>query len=186
MRQRSLEVPSPFEALAAEADAQLSLGETSPPRGERVVWLDGQRLVFPYRVYYTGTAVTAACESLAAHTRMWALCLASRHHDGRIRQRAIQHLDFEAGPWTIPFSVQLLGEYVVQIGEVIEAKIASSGVGPFARFAHENPDFIAVTLQRVISYWDCYYRSSYSLLSDYPCYRVLQAISRPAPSAAQP
>ena len=44
----------------------------------------------------------------------------SRHPDGRVRQRALGTLlDFDE-PWTAPFIMQLLGEYVIQICADIE------------------------------------------------------------------
>jgi hypothetical protein len=184
MPPRSLDVSSALGELAAEADAQLSVGELCPPRGERVVILDGQRFLFPYRVYYSPTTVAAVTEYPSTHNGTWLLCLASRHHDGRIREQAMRRLELRAGHWTIPFAVQLLGEYIVEIGQIIEVKLASFGAGPFARFVQENPEFMAVTRQRVISYWNCYYRSKYPSISDYPCYRALQAITCAAPSAA--
>ena len=41
--------------------------------------------------------------------------LYSRHHDGRIRQAALQSIVRADQDWTAPFIVQLASEYVVEI-----------------------------------------------------------------------
>ncbi len=79
-------------------------------------------------------------------------------------------------PWVVPFVIQLLGEYVLEIVEVIAAAIPLMNAGQFADFVRENPGFMATTRRRAISYWDCYHRSRFPALRSYPAWIALEAI----------
>jgi hypothetical protein len=173
---RCLHTPSQLRELALAVDAALSVGEARAPQGERTVQIAGEALVFPYRVYYAPDRLDSVARSLDGDARVFALCLASRHHDGRIREAAARDPHFHPKPWSIPFSTQLLGEYVVEIGAAVEDQMRRFGVTPFVEFARENPDFMEVTRRRAVSYWNCYYRPAYDGLQEYPCFRALQAI----------
>lgn len=154
----------------------LSVGELHAPMGERTTLVGGEVLAFPYRVYYTQERIAEATRGHQGEALALTLCLASRHWDGHVREAAIRDLDLLNRPWAIPFAVQLLGEYVVQVGEVVEERIAELGLQPFLDFARENTDFIKTTRRRAISYWNCYYRHEYKTLEEYPCYRAINAI----------
>lgn len=81
-------------------------------------------------------------------------------------------------PWVVPFVVQLIGEYVVEIVEAAAATVISeASAAEFAGFVRENPAFIATTRRRVVSYWDCYYRSRFPTLESYPAFSALEAIT---------
>ena len=75
--------------------------------------------------------------------------------------------------WEVPFVVQLVGEYVVEIIEVIESRLTDEQQPLFTAFVRENGVFIARTRQRLTSYWDCYYRRRWPRLADYPGMVVL-------------
>ena len=54
-------------------------------------------------------------------------------------------------PWSMPFLVQLVGEYVIEILDQIETafdRIDPMVVAPFVR---ENPSFMHLTRARVVS-----------------------------------
>ncbi len=136
----------------------------------------GEALVFPYRVYYTPSRIESVARSLEGDAKALALCLSSRHHDGHIREAAVRDSHFVLNPWSTPFAMQLLGEYVVEIGTAVEDQILKVGAQPFINFARENRAFMETTRRRSISYWDCYYRNVYKNLVEYPCYRALQSI----------
>jgi hypothetical protein len=78
--------------------------------------------------------------------------------------------------WVPPFVVQLIGEYVVEIHGVIESNVAYLRQPSYVRFVAENPTFIALTRQRVISYWDCYFRQETLNLQDHVGFRLLEAL----------
>ena len=176
---RLLQMPPPLQALAQQVESGLAVGEVHAPMGERTAQVGGEALSFPYRVYYSSDAMTEVTRGLHGDALAMSLCLATRHWDGHVREAAIHDLDLFGRPWAIPFAVQLLGEYVVEIGKIVEAQMAKVGLQPFFEFARENPNFIQTTRRRATSYWACYYRSSYKTLGEYPCYRAVQTICSP-------
>jgi len=101
-------------------------------------------------------------------------CLYSRHCDGRIRQRHLEQIMGLEEAWVVPFVVQLVGEYVVQILEVIYRGLPGLGApgsaqrGLYGEFIARNPAFFARTERRVVSYWSCYYRREYPVFGAYP------------------
>jgi len=60
-----------------------------------------------------------------------------------------------------PFVLKLLGEYVVEILFAIQSNVSALDASIYRRFVKENPEFMEKTRQRMISYWDCYYRRDY-------------------------
>jgi hypothetical protein len=173
---RCLHTPIQLREVAHRVEAALSVGENHTPGGDRTVRIGDESLVFPYRVYYTPGRIESVARSLEGDAKVLALCLASRHHDGRIREAAVKDSHFVLNAWSTPFAIQLLGEYVVEIGIAVEDQISKFGAKPFIKFARENQPFMETTLRRAISYWDCYHRNVYKNLIEYPCYRALQSI----------
>lgn len=174
--QRYLQLPNSLQSVADHVAAELAVDETHPSMGERVLQVGGEVFSFPIRVYYRTYRIAAVAHGLQGEARQLALCLASRHHDGHVREAAIRNPCMLESRMAIPFSVQLLGEYVVEIGNAIEEQMAILGLQPFIDFAKENPAFVETTRRRAISYWDCYYRRDYVNLRDFPCYRAIQRI----------
>ncbi len=70
-----------------------------------------------------------------------------------------------------PFVVQLLGEHVIEILQVIDDHREQLDSALYAQFLRANPAFLALTEKRVFSYWDCYYRSKRK--EEYVGFRVL-------------
>ena len=173
---RCLHTPIQLREPAHRVEAALSVGEIHTPLGDRTVRVGGEELVFPYRVYYTPDRIESVARSCEGDAKVLVLCLASRHHDGHIREAAVRDSRFDLNAWSIPFAIQLLGEYVVEIGTAVEDQVSKFGTEPFVNFARENRAFMETTRRRAISYWDCYYRSVYKNLSEYPCFRALQSI----------
>ena len=80
--------------------------------------------------------------------------------------------------WAVPFVVQLVGEYVIEIVDVIESALPLVNSRHFGEFARENSAFMATTRHRVTSYWDCYFHQRFPALRDYPGFVALEAIER--------
>jgi hypothetical protein len=149
----------------------------------------GESVAIPYRLYHDEPAVDAeAALSPVARTALH--CLYTRHHDGRVRQRHLERVVASTEPWVVPFVVQLVGEYVVEILVAIQRGLAeldrpgSAQHTAYGRFLADNPDFLARTGQRVTSYWDCYYRSSYPDPRSYPGQTLLTAFRAAAAAHA--
>lgn len=114
-------------------------------------------------------------------------CLYTRHHDGFVRQRRLRKIIASEEPWIVPFVVQLIGEYVLEI--VVEIRDALTDLDVqgstqqmrFGAFIAENPAFLELTSQRVMSYWNCYYRDR--LRSTYPGFSLLSSLRNAAEQA---
>lgn len=74
----------------------------------------------------------------------------------------------------------LIGEYVIEIVEVIASAISVVNARRFAEFALENPGFMATTRRRATSYWGCYHRGRFPNLRTYPAIAVLDPIEQAA------
>lgn len=140
----------------------------------------GERVEIPYRIYNplppTGLAPEGSKIALAID------CLYTRHHDGFVRQQALHRVLAAEDPWVVPFVIQLLGEYVVEICEDIQrfAQAALPQRPAMIRevhsFARDNPDFIVLTEQRATSYWECYYRRPHLYRDTYPGLLALRSM----------
>ena len=141
--------------------------------------VDGEPVVIPYRVYNPAPPAHYA-SGLSRTEQAVTAAIYSRHNDGLIRQRALGTLLDLYEPWTAPFVVQLLGEYVIQICADIEkftrtalpARPAMQNSLP--AFLRQNPCFAELTRQRAVSYWSCYYRALHPSRDTYPRWRHFQ------------
>lgn len=150
------------------------------PKGITVL-VHGEALAFPNRIYCPQDRLQSVVARSTGDARTLALCLGTRHHDGRFREACLRQIDAMDPPWAIPFFVQLLGEYVVEIAELVAEAIFDADRTELAAFVAGNPGFIATTRRRAISYWDCYYRDRWSAMAAYPAMAALDAIERLKP-----
>ncbi len=77
--------------------------------------------------------------------------------------------------WSIPFVIALVGEYVVEIIDDIYAAAPQFNRELMATFIGENPTFYKLTCDRVVSYWNCYYRWQFKR-SDYVGFKLLRKL----------
>lgn len=99
-------------------------------------------------------------------------CIHTRHHDGFVRQAQLELLLGAEPDWCAPFVLALLGEPVIEL----HAQIAQSGslTSPsYQRFAQENSALMTLLGQRVLSYWNEYYRVQHLDLARYPAMQAL-------------
>lgn len=105
----------------------------------------------------------------------------TRSDDGLIRQAAVRELFGEPQEWLVPYLVQLLGEYVIEIcsdiADFVEGTVAidPGWAQAFSRFWADNPGFVTLTRVRAASYWNEYYRSRLDF-ADYPSARALRVL----------
>jgi hypothetical protein len=110
-------------------------------------------------------------------------CLFTRHHDGIVRQKHLARIIRSQDIWIPCFVVPLVGEYVVEILQVIQENLTHLHTSTYADFVLTNPEFLALTEQRVISYWDRYYRPSSK--KEYPGFLVLDFLKSLATNGNQ-
>lgn len=141
-------------ALAREAEAAATLlanlGATLSPGGFSVL-VEDELVTVPERLYVEERTALAGDDALIA-------CLLTRHHDGFVRQRALERVLCLRAPWALPFIVRLVGEYVIEIVGQIDDAFADLPVDHLAAFVEANPQFIRLTHARVVSYWNWFYR----------------------------
>lgn len=107
------------QALPAARIGPSGSATASNSRTWRGLVVAGEAVVIPSRIYSPARSPHLASALSPAELAVTA-AIYSRHADGRVRQRALGTLlDFDE-PWTAPFIVQLLGEYVIQICADIE------------------------------------------------------------------
>jgi len=136
-------------ALSAFAESSYPLRTFSLRIADGVVAL-------PFRIYHNPALIQTA--SLTSLQRELVDCLLTRHNDGFIRQQYLTRIICSNHVWIPPFVVQLAGEYVIEILQVIQHHLSTLDNSIYEQFFKMNPQFLTLTEQRVISYWNCYYR----------------------------
>lgn len=176
-------LPAAFPTrLASEVQSVLTVVPEArlPPARPFEVEVEGVTVAIPYRIYNPEPDATAA-RSLSGAQQVVLHCLYSRHHDGHVRERHLASLVDWLEPWVVPFVLQLVGEYVLEILEVIRHGLGDLTVPGSAQrrrygeFITRNPAFFARTERRVVSYWSCYYRRRYPVFGAYPGCELLEA-----------
>lgn len=164
--------PKKLHSLAEEAILSLELSADYNP-GQFSVRVQGETVTIPYRIY--PLASVQATSGLASGCRQLARCLQTRGTNGFERQAALQDVLLMNVPWSIPFVMALVGEYVVEIIDDIHAALPQINPVLIAQFIQDNPGFYRLTRARVTSYWDCYYRRRFER-SAYIGFQVLDEL----------
>lgn len=141
---------------------------------ENSYFLEGEKLVLPYRVYCE-PHLLAYYIGQYEELRLVAFCLLTRHYNGYVREKYLKEIIGSNEIWVIPFIVQLLGEYVVEIIQIIYCRFDEVNKKNLIVFIKENPQFWELTKSRVISYWNCYYRWR-GIKGDYVGFKVIKRI----------
>ena len=144
-----------------------------PPAAPFTVLVDGEPVLIPYRIHHDPPA-PEAFQTLTPIQQTMLSCWYTRHHDGFLRQRHLDHVIGVTLPWVTPFVVAPIGEYVLPILTLIRRELTDLDEPDtkqhllYGRFAAENPAFLNLTAQRVASYWDCYFRNRHSSFIHHP------------------
>jgi len=120
---------------------------------------DGETLQIPVRIYRPVIS-DAAFASLPPIEQSIAACWFTRHHDGHVRERFLRALPVFDCSWVIAYVVALCGEYVVEVVSYIWEHRSLFDRAVLGRWLRENQIFYSRTRSRIVSYWNCYYRSS--------------------------
>ncbi|WP_218275941.1 MULTISPECIES: hypothetical protein [unclassified Pseudomonas] len=156
--------------LEAEGLSQImGLTRLATHRGIEVK-IGKENLIIPYRIHHEGDE--QACGQLTGVQSILYSCLLTRHHDGRVRQRQLERILSVHEPWIVPFVFQLTGEYVIDILNTVEAHLPTISPTFYGSFIRDNQKYFQTTQDRMISYWDCYYRTQYKHRSDYVGFQV--------------
>ena len=147
--------------------------------------LAGEPVSIPYRIY-NSRPEQLLLQRLDDQRSLVVSCLYTRHHDGFVRQEFASRILTSEDPGIIPFVVQLLGEYVIEICADVERFIRESVLTRptmrqgFVDFLTDNPCYAALTERRATSYWSCYYRREHPSRETYPGLAALDALRESA------
>ncbi|HVZ29041.1 MAG TPA: hypothetical protein VG839_01520 [Asticcacaulis sp.] len=175
--------PEPFWS-EADTPAQLLLTQIGPPeftpeQKDQYVFpatVEGWPVAIPNRLYdRTRTPVVFYDEgpfrnfvelanSLALTDRQLLMffCLLSRHHNGFVREAALCQITAAREAIVVPFVAQLASEYVYEILMQIRLRLVELDPSLYGAFFRNNASLLAKLRQRMVSYWDCYYRTGYT------------------------
>jgi hypothetical protein len=120
------------------------------------VRVDNEVVTVPARIHNDPALISV--DQLTDLQRELVDCLLTRHSDGLVREKHLARVVRVNHIWVPPFVVKLVGEYVVEILNVVRQNLSDLDASIYGSFLRANPDFLATTEQRVISYWNCYYR----------------------------
>ncbi|MFZ0677884.1 hypothetical protein [Candidatus Binatus sp.] len=158
MADTNSELAGAFPAMLRE-DALVALsGFPEPIRFHSSFFLNvaAEVVSIPDRIYYGSSLIHTL--RLSGLQRELIDCLLTRHHNGYVRQSHLERIIRSPNIWIPPFVVQLVGEYVIEILQVIDNNLSTLKTPVYEQFARSNPEFIALTERRVMSYWNEYYR----------------------------
>lgn len=150
--------PSEHRPKAAPAGKAVAGILTARQWTERfAVSVEGERILIPARLHFSSEALPLV---QADDGWRFARALQTRSNDGFERQRAARDLMAILQPWSAPFIVALIGEYIVEILDDIAAALTPEKARMLGTFIAQNQPYWQTTKRRVMSYWNVYYRSS--------------------------
>jgi len=134
---------------------------------EYKVYFNGELLTIPYRLYFNEPKLEKE-NNLSPTQKEILNCIYLRHHNGFVRQKRLEQLVDTTDDFVIPYTFQLLGEYIIEILVVLDRHINDKTIDKYIRFITENKRYWQQTESRMISYWNEYYRRpNFKKLSDY-------------------
>jgi hypothetical protein len=159
------------EALVA-ANIAVQLMTASQWTEQFSLLVSGEQVLLPSRLRFATDD-----DSVQPGSNIWLMvrCLQSRSNDGFQRQRATRDLLTDLRPWTAPFVLTLIGEYIAEILIDIDAGLTPASAGLLADVAAANPAFWETTKRRVQSYFSVYHRGQYSR-ADYAGFRLIERL----------
>jgi hypothetical protein len=136
------------------------------------VTVNGETVFIPDRVdLWPGFWPHRSDESRGGQMRQ---CMMTRSSSGFERQAAVRRVATINRAWSAPFLVALAGDYVIEILDEVHATLPVMDGAVVGHFLRENPAFHHLTRDRVMSYWNAYYRADFRR-ADYVGFRLLDA-----------
>jgi hypothetical protein len=153
------------------------------PRWTFQVKVDNEALEIPVRLYLRHNEWTSwiGDDDTTQRYKMISWCLGTRDSDGFYRESCVRKLLACPEPWIVPFVIAPVGEYVLEIVQAIQAALPTLDRKQYGQFVQANPAYMATLHQRIVSYWNCYYRRQFDDFKAYPAaivFNELQAMSQ--------
>ena len=129
--------------------------------------LNGQKVIFPYRLYLKEPN-RLAIAFLNDAQKLILYCMYTRSSDGYLREKYVRKILCCNFPrWCIPFIVQLCGEYVFEIIDCIYGYLNERDNEDIQQFCDVNKDAVWKNYARMQSYWNLYYRRTFPEFREY-------------------
>lgn len=149
---------------------------------QSTVWcVDGEDVSIPYRVKCKVLS-DFGYKLLSKTQKIAYLCVLTRNHDGKVRERAVKRLlaDFDEYPvWVYPYMLKLCDEYVENILKYVYDALPKLDDKHFRRIVVENMSNIKLGYERMVSYWNAYYRADYCNIDDYVGKKIYDCLLNP-------
>ena len=131
---------------------------------------NGQTVSFPYRIYYIEEN-RADPSALTQNQRMIYHAIYSRSCDGFVREKHLRALfKNELQEWIYPYILKLSDEYVMEIVECLYDELCLRNTDLLKAFCLLNLQQFLKSHDRMISYWNEFYRNR--------CYRYRDYVGR--------
>lgn len=167
-------LPITFSKLAGKAAEQVVAHLHDRQWTDRFdVLVDGEAVSIPHRLRFV-SGLPADGERDISY--LMGKCFETRSNDGYQRQRAVYEILADVQPWSAPFIIALIGEYVVEVLQDIHDSLTPEASDVLAEFICANPLYWKLTQQRVASYWNAYYRRKYTR-NEYVGFKLLEALA---------
>ena len=139
-----------------------------------IVKLNNNIVKIPYRIYFNEPQNIKNLNNIQMDILC---CIYSRHHNGFIRQKYIEKIVDSKNYWVTPFFVQLFGEYIYEIMEIFNEYL-NVNMDNCMKFIYENQEYWEKTKNRMISYWNEFYRGKYPEFNKYLGKEIIKKINR--------
>jgi hypothetical protein len=139
--------------------------------------LENETLIIPYRLYFDEPNPELE-KALTDKQKDILSCIYLRHHNGHLREKRLNLILNNSEKWTIPFVIQLIGEYVYELLPIIDKKVNENTLDFYAEFRDENPKYWQQTESRMVSYWNEYYRNKFPKLKEYLGFEIVNRIKK--------
>jgi hypothetical protein len=124
---------------------------------------------------YSGEPAGELVASLSTRQRLIYDCVYARHWDGFVRERHVEGLLAGAEPWIPTFVLELLGEYVIEIAQMIDKAADVIPRDAYQRYAVGNPAYLKRICKKIVSYYH-YGPAAGSSLDVAPSYAVMSEL----------
>jgi len=129
--------------------------------------LEQTQVSFPYRLYSLDVE-DSVLEKLEHIEKTILHCIYTRSCDGYVREKHIKALLIEDFPeWAIPYIVKVCDEYVVEILQTVYDNLKGKNTEKIKKFCSDNRETFCKSYNRMISYWNEFYRDRCYKFEDY-------------------
>ncbi|MDF9824482.1 hypothetical protein M2475_000800 [Breznakia sp. PF5-3] len=167
--------------MSLKNDVEIVLKKISKTvKNQKNIYLDNyiryrylnEDIYIPYRICFSEIP-TKKIKKLTSTQKMILFCIYSRHHNGYVREKYINNiLDTNFSDWCIPYILKIIDEYVYPIIVQINDKLNIENEERIKKICMQNTNEMCLSFNRMISYWNEFYREQFSNINDYAGFKL--------------